>query len=58
MPCKQIGGEIDRLSGIAPYNDLNKIAFLKCDVEEMEEAKEQYSITVNWEKKQIAKEPD
>jgi len=45
MPCKQIGGEIDRLSGIAPYNDLNKICFYKCDVEEVEEAQEQYAIT-------------
>lgn len=45
MPCKQIGGEIDRLSGIAPFNDLNRIVFIKCDVEEIEEVQEQYSIT-------------
>jgi len=46
MPCKQIGAEMDRLSVTAPYNDLSKIAFLKCDVEEVEEVQEQYAITV------------
>jgi len=45
MPCKQIGAEMDRLSVTAPYNDLSKIAFLKCDVEEVEEVQEQYAIT-------------
>merc|ERR1711942_297825 len=45
MPCKQIGGEIDRLSTTAPYNDANKIGFYKCDVEMVEDVQEQYSIS-------------
>jgi len=45
MPCKQIGGEIDRLSTTAPYNDTSKIAFYKCDVEIVEEVQEHYSIS-------------
>ena len=47
MPCKQIGGEIDRLSTTAPYNDTSKIAFYKCDVEVVEEVQEHYSISVS-----------
>ena len=47
MPCKQIGAEIDRLSTTAPFNNADKISFFKCDVEEVEEVQQQYSITVN-----------
>ena len=46
MPCKQIGAEVDRLSGTAPYNDLAKIKFYKCDVEVVEESQEHFAITV------------
>jgi len=45
MPCKQIGAEVDRLSGTAPYNDLAKIKFYKCDVEVVEESQEHFAIT-------------
>ena len=46
MPCKQIGAEVDRLAGTAPYNDSTKIKFYKCDVEVVEEAQEHFGITV------------
>ena len=46
MPCKQIGAEVDRLSGTAPYNDLAKVKFYKCDVEVVEESQEHFGITV------------